>query len=108
MPTGGPRELISRASDYEVFLSLDALALPLTVRSRRAGDRFHPLGAPGERKLKEFFIDRKVPQHERDQTPLVVAGDGRIAWVVGHAIAEPFKLTGAERAALHLIASRNG
>ena len=38
-----------------------ALALPLTVRGRRPGDRFRPLGAPGTRKLQDVLVDRKVP-----------------------------------------------
>lgn len=103
-PPVGQQELIARSGPREIFLSLEALELPLAVRSRRPGDRFHPLGAPGARKLKEFFIDRKVPRHERDRTPLVVDASGRIAWVVGHAIAEAFKLTGSETSILHLSA----
>jgi tRNA(Ile)-lysidine synthase len=103
-PAEGQGALISRAGPREVFLSLDALELPLAVRSRRPGDRFHPLGAPGERRLKEFLIDRKVPLHERDRTPLVVDAAGRIAWIVGHAIADPFKLRGADARILHLSA----
>lgn len=103
-PPGGPAELIARAGPHEVFLCLDALELPLTVRTRRPGDRFFPLGAPGQRKLKQFFVDRKVPRHRRDSCPLVVDAAGRIAWVVGHEIAEPFKLSGAGTRALHLKA----
>ncbi len=95
-----------QAGPHEAFLSLEALSMPLSVRRRRPGDRFHPLGAPGGRKLKEFFIDRKVPRHQRDRTALLVDAAGRIAWVVGHEIAEPFKLTGARERILHLVASR--
>ena len=103
-PPAGPA-LRQRRAD-EAFLSLDALRLPLKVRSRRPGDRLRPLGAPGHRKLKDFFIDRKVPRHERDRTPLVVDAAGQIVWVVGHEIGEPFKLLGAEVAVLHLAVER--
>jgi len=103
-PPGGVASLIGRAGPREVFLALDAVELPLTVRVRRPGDRFHPLGAPGERKLKEFFINRKVPRHLRDRTPLVADGSGRIVWVVGHEIAEPARLSGAAPRVLHLRA----
>ena len=101
-PARGQASLVGRAGAHQVFLSLGTIGLPLAVRSRKPGDRFHPLGAAGGRKLKEFFIDRKVPRHKRDHTPLVVTADGRIAWVVGHAIGDPFKLTGAEDRILHL------
>jgi len=103
-PPGDGAVPIRPAGPREAFLSLPALELPLTVRYRRPGDRLRPLGAPGARKLKKLLIDRKVPFHLRDRTPLVVAADGRIAWVVGIEIAEPFKLTGAEERILHLRA----
>ena len=98
-------ELIKRAGPREVFLASDALALPLEARPRRRGDRLRPLGAPGTRKLKDYFIDRKVPRHERERTALVVDAEGRIVWVVGHTIAEPFKLRGGEKRVLHLRAT---
>lgn len=57
------------------------VAFPLTVRTFRPGDRFHPLGAPGGKKLKDFFIDQKVEREVRASLPLVAADD--ILWVVG-------------------------
>ena len=76
------------------------LALPLgpgeavTVRSRRPGDRLRPLGAPGERRLKEVLIDRRVPRGERDRLPLLCLGAGgrRVAWVPGVTIDERYRL----------------
>jgi tRNA(Ile)-lysidine synthase len=104
MPAQGHSALVARAGPRDVYLSPASLEGPVTIRSRRAGDRFHALGAPGGRKLKEFFIDRKVPRLQRDRTPLVLAADGRIAWVVGHEIADGFKLTGREGRVVHLAA----
>ncbi|MFQ5701363.1 MAG: tRNA lysidine(34) synthetase TilS [Acidobacteriota bacterium] len=73
-------------------LDADRLGAQVTVRSRREGDRFHPLGAPGRRKLKEFFIDEKIPASRRDGIPLVVGPEG-IAWVVGRRIGNAYRLT---------------
>jgi tRNA(Ile)-lysidine synthase len=76
-----------------------ALALPLaegdrvTVRNRRPGDRIHPLGADGSRKLKELLIDRRVPRRERDRLPLICVGE-RIAWVPGVTIDQRFRIAG--------------
>ncbi|HOX05813.1 MAG TPA: tRNA lysidine(34) synthetase TilS [Planctomycetota bacterium] len=53
----------------------------LVCRSRRPGDRFRPFGSAGEKKLKAFLIDRKLPRRERDGLPLLVVGGGRL--VVG-------------------------
>ncbi|HKH47107.1 MAG TPA: tRNA lysidine(34) synthetase TilS, partial [Thermoanaerobaculia bacterium] len=75
------------------------LALPLaagdrvTVRNRRPGDRLHPLGAAGSRRLKEVLIDRRVPEGARDRIPLLCVGE-RIAWVPGITIDQRFRITG--------------
>ena len=61
------------------------------VRNRRPGDRVHPLGGPGSRRLKEILVDRRMPREERDRLPLLCIG-GRIAWVPGVIVAEPFRL----------------
>lgn len=61
----------------------DKVAGALSVRTRRQGDRFKPLGMTGTRKLSDYFIDRGVPATRRDFVPLVVAGE-QIMWVVGH------------------------
>jgi tRNA(Ile)-lysidine synthase len=78
------------------------LALPLaagdlvTVRNRRPGDRIHPLGAAGSRKLKDLLIDRRVPRRERERLPLICVGDAgeTIAWVPGVTIDQRFRITG--------------
>jgi tRNA(Ile)-lysidine synthase len=72
----------------------DGSVIPVaTVRSRKPGDRLRPLGGPGERKLKELLIDRKVPAERRDRLPILEIG-GRIAWVPGITIDEAFRLRG--------------
>ena len=74
-----------------------ALDLPLaagdlvTVRSRRPGDRLRPLGGPGERRVKDVLIDRKVPRQQRDGLPLLCVG-GRVAWVPGVTVDDAFRL----------------
>lgn len=56
----------------------------LTVRSRRAGDWFYPAGMHGhKKKLKDFMIDEKIPQQERDSIPLFCDGED-IVWVGGY------------------------
>ncbi len=73
----------------------DALGDGLFVRTWENGDRFQPLGMSEGKKLQDFFVDEKVPRRRRGRVPLVCVADGRIAWVVGCRIAEPFKV--AER-----------
>ena len=82
----------------------DANALGATpvLRTWQEGDRFQPLGMAGEKKLQDFFVDEKVPRHQRSRVLLLCATDGRIAWVVGYRIAEPFKVTRATKQILRI------
>lgn len=74
------------------FLDYESLHFPLKLRNFRSGDRFHPLGTKGSQKVKEFFIDHKIPKLERSNIPLLVSGE-IIAWIVGHRIDERVKIT---------------
>ncbi|MEE8442226.1 MAG: tRNA lysidine(34) synthetase TilS, partial [Dehalococcoidia bacterium] len=71
---------------FRAFLTRAAVGDGLSVRTRRPGDRFQPLGMEGTKKLKEFMIDARIPRAWRDGVPLVVGKRG-IAWVVGWRIA---------------------
>lgn len=90
---------------YQAVLDYDALEPPLFVRTRRPGDRFVPLGAPGEKKLQDFFVDAKVPRTERDTVPLVCDQRG-IVWVAGWRPAERAKVTPATQRFLWLQLQR--
>jgi tRNA(Ile)-lysidine synthase len=85
-------------------MDADALGEGLVVRTWENGDRFQPLGMSETKKLQDFFVDEKVPRSRRGRVPLVCTADGRIAWVVGQRIAEPFKVTDGTRHVLHLRA----
>jgi tRNA(Ile)-lysidine synthase len=74
------------------FFDYQRLQFPLRMRNFRPGDRFYPLGAKGSQKLKEFFIDRKIPKFERPRIPLLISGE-IIAWIVGYRIDERVKIT---------------
>ncbi len=59
------------------------LAGPLTIRNRRPGDFFYPAGMEGRKKLKEYFMDMKLPRALRSRVPLLECG-GEVAWVMGY------------------------
>lgn len=63
-----------------------------TVRNRRRGDRFHPLGLAGSKTLKDFLIDRKIDAELRDRLPLLI-WNGEIVWIAGVEVSERFKVT---------------
>jgi len=49
------------------------------LRNWRPGDRYQPIGSPGEKKLKDLFQEARVPIWERASWPVLEAG-GRIVW----------------------------
>jgi len=73
-----------------------------TIRNRRNGDRFRPLGMARDKKLKDFLIDRKIAATSRDRIPLLLWND-TIVWVAGVEVSELFKVTG-ETADLYEVA----
>jgi len=86
-------------------VAFDAAALPraLAVRPRHRGDRFRAFGG-GERRLKSFLIDAKIPRWERSRLPIVDAG-GEIVWLAGlrRAAMAPVTSTTREVVELRLI-----
>ena len=77
---------------WRATLDLDALGGDVCVRCRIRGDRFQPLGMNQEVRLQDVLVNAKVPRSQRDNVPLVAAGE-RIAWVAGMRIADWAKVT---------------
>ncbi len=65
------------------------------VRFRRDGDVFRPYKG-GEKKLKEYFIDLRIPLRKRDFIPLVCRGN-KVLCVVGEEISDEIKIDGKTR-----------
>ncbi len=80
----------------EEWLDGEAVVFPFTVRSPLPGDRFHPLGAPGHKKVGDFLTDHKVPRGQRWRVPVLVSG-GRVAALLGLRIDHGVRLTPQSR-----------
>ncbi len=94
----------SKSSDnWSAWLDADRLpAGDLVLRPRRAGEVVSPLGMNGQTiRVKDFYINLKIPQRARAQWPLVCAGE-QIVWVAGYRIAQPFRITEETKHILHL------
>ncbi|NLA75144.1 MAG: tRNA lysidine(34) synthetase TilS, partial [Deltaproteobacteria bacterium] len=86
-------QAISPVTDTDTaLLDKKRLSYPLVIRNFWPGDRFMPLGMKGHRKLKDFFIDLKIPAQARKKIPVVLKGD-QIIWVGGYRIDDRFKVT---------------
>jgi tRNA(Ile)-lysidine synthase len=75
-----------------VYLDYDRVNKPLSLRQRKEGDRFIPLGMKGHQKIKDFFINQKIPLERRESIPLLVDQTGKILWVVGLRLSEEVKV----------------
>lgn len=64
----------------------------VTIRYRKDGDRITPLGMKGSKKLKDIFIDMKIPKEKRDEI-LLIQFNNDISWIVGIKMSDKFKIT---------------
>jgi tRNA(Ile)-lysidine synthase len=79
----GPRVQKLR-NHWKALFDLKDISAPLTVRNFRTGDRFRPFGMKGRKKLKNLFIDLKVPSEVRRTWPFLLSGE-EILWIPGYA-----------------------
>ncbi len=103
------------AADFEKFkktknnciewFDLDKLFLPLTVRTRRQGDRFIPLGLKKEKKIGQFLTDAKIPPEVRNQL-FVIADTQKIIWLCPLRASDSTKITEKTKNILQLIVAK--
>lgn len=74
-----------------VFADADQISV-LQIRNRRPGDLITLPGKQGHKTVKKLLIDKKVPQQEREQIPLVFSHD-EIVWIPGCFMADCIKIT---------------
>ena len=96
-----PDTVLPRSSDT-VMIDYETVEFPLVIRSIDQGDRFRPLGAGGAKKVKDFFIDLKVPVKKRKEIPLVVFNEV-IGWVGGYRIDDRTKVTEHTKTVLRMV-----
>lgn len=65
-----------------VIVDLGKAPFPWHVRTYKPGDRVRPLGMTGRKKVKDIYIDSKIPLRQRHQIPLLFCGDV-LMWVAG-------------------------
>ena len=87
------------------WFDFDKLALPMKVRYRKPGDRFHPLGAPGEKKLGKFLTALHA-EHELRKNLIVVTDSEKIVWAGPVRCSELTRITASTKNILQIRLSR--
>jgi tRNA(Ile)-lysidine synthase len=85
-------EPVEKSNTDTALIDGDKAKFPLTLRNFLPGDRFIPLGMNGRKKVKNFFIDLKVPLGDRKLAPILLCDD-KIVCICGHRIDNRFKVT---------------
>jgi len=94
-----PRQKLSESqlhdpNPWHTVMDLSVAGTELYLRRRQPGDRFQPLGMAGHSKtVAEFMVSEKIPQHVRDQLPVVANAHDRIVWLAGWRLDERVRIT---------------
>ena len=74
------------------YFDFDKINGNIVIRYRKNGDKIIPLGLRGTKKVKDVFINLKIPKEKRDFIPIIQFGED-IGWIIDVAISEKFKVT---------------
>ena len=99
------QEVVGDENGLAASFDLDKVGKELTVRRRRPGDRFQPLGMSQTKKLQDFMVDSRIPRSWRDRVPLICSPK-QILWVVGWRIDDRVKVTENTKEVLRLQLER--
>ncbi|MGI6622517.1 MAG: tRNA lysidine(34) synthetase TilS [Acetivibrionales bacterium] len=88
-----------------ISIDYDLIKGSLVARNRRPRDSMIPCGMTGSKKIKDIFIDLKIPKEERD-TKLIIADDENIIWLEGYRINDKYKVSAATKKILNISLGR--
>ncbi|MBQ5696229.1 MAG: tRNA lysidine(34) synthetase TilS [Clostridium sp.] len=89
------------------LFNYDKIEKEILIRYRKDGDKIIPLGMSGSKKVKDIFINSKVPREERDNTP-ILCFDDKISWIVGYKTSQLFKIDSDTKMILKITVNRKG
>lgn len=86
------KSMINTRNGYTKCFDYDKIKNAVQLRTRREGDYMQIDAKGGTKKLKSIFIDKKIPQRDRNLIPLLADGN-HIMWILGSRISEAYKLS---------------
>ncbi len=85
-------DVFPKAAENKAYVDLSNIDFPLTLRTRRNGDIIQPFGMQGKMKLKKYFINKNIPEHDRDKIVLLCR-DNEVLWAAGVGLSEKLRTT---------------
>jgi len=82
---------VKKNTNFIKTIDYDKIKGTIYVRTRENGDRFKPLGMNNKKKLKDYFIDRKVDRRIRDEIG-IICDEEKIIYIMGMDISEDVKV----------------
>lgn len=79
-----PKDLTA-APPFACFVAAEPV-IGAVARPRKPGDTILPFGAPGRKKLKDFYIDKKIRREDRN-LPVIAAGS-EVLWAIGAGLSQ--------------------
>jgi hypoxanthine phosphoribosyltransferase len=89
------------SSGRVAWVDAEKVAGPLTLRGRRPGDRYRPIGLGGAAKVQDLMTDRKIARRLRGTVPIIADGLG-IVWIPGFRVDERTRITEETRRVIRL------
>lgn len=80
-----PQKIYTKWFDYGIIKS------SLYIRTRQAGDTIVIDEKGHQKKLKNWFVDEKIPKEVRD-SQLLLAENNEILWVLGHRMSQAYQV----------------
>ncbi len=72
-----------KTTNYYLKLNSKEISLPLYIRNRKTGDKMIVKNMKSPKKIKDIFMDSKLPKEERETQPLLVDSNDNILWIPG-------------------------
>lgn len=92
-------------NDFVRYFDFDKIRNEITIRTRKDGDKIKPIGMNCNKKVKDIFINIKVPKEIRNIIP-IICFDENIAYIVGYKISEEYKVSKSSNNILKIEAKR--
>lgn len=92
---------LNKKNDYTKWFDYDKIRDAILVRYRKKGDYFEYNANGNRKKLKDFFINQKLPAEKRDSI-LLLADGNHIMWAVGFRISEYYKVNESTKRVLRV------